>query len=227
MPRLKVVGNEKCPHIDKKSGVSDCQKLGRYGPKPMISWNTKRKFDKKREYLQFIHNDGTIHNLGKFRDFQLNQMKGSSFQDFFKYTIELQERSYEIARMFKIIADRDLPKLKLNESERRDLSNGMKDYTVMLVKMFRAGQLIKDSIDYILRNTKQPPQSMILELREITKFLQDRQILLDNKIDPLMASLNEIYGKHIMPERRKKKKMTNKRISESKGGIPKSTSLPI
>jgi hypothetical protein len=68
---------------------------------------------------------------------------------------------------------------------------------------------------------------MILELREITKFLQDRQILLDHKIDPLATSLNEIYGKYIMPERRKKKRMTNKRISESKGGVPKSRSLPI
>ena len=107
-----MVGNEKCPHIDKKSGIADCEKLGRYNPKPTISWNNKRKFDKKREYQQFIHNDGTIHNLGKFRDFQLNQMKGSSLQEFFKYTIEMHEGFYELGRMFKIIAYRDLSKIK-------------------------------------------------------------------------------------------------------------------
>jgi hypothetical protein len=222
-----VIGNEKCPHIDKKSGIADCEKLGRYNPKPTISWNNKRKFDKKREYRQFIHNDGTIHNLGTFRDFRLNQMKGNPLQDYFKYIIDLQERFYEISRRFRIIADRDLPKMKLNDSEIRDLMNGVRYHTEMLVKMFRATQLMKDSINYIIQNAKQPPEGMIFELREITKFLQDRQLFLDSKIDPLAASLNEIYSKYVMPKRRKKKKIINKRISESKGGIPKSTSLPI
>jgi hypothetical protein len=144
-----VVGNEKCPHIDKKSGIADCEKLGRYNPKPTISWNNKRKFDKKREYRQFIHNDGTMHNLGKFRDSQLNQMKGSSFQDFFKYTLELQERFYEIARKFEIIADRDLPKMKLNDSEIRDFRSAVNYYALLLVKIYRSLELMKDSIEYI------------------------------------------------------------------------------
>ena len=149
-----MVGNEKCPHIDEKSGISDYQKLGRYRSKPMISWNKKRKFDKKREYLQFIHNDGTIHNLGKFRDFRLNQMKGSSFQDFFKDTIELQERSNEIARMFEIIAEIGITKDETKRERNKNLRNGMKDYAVILVKMFRAGQLIKDLIDHMVQKRK-------------------------------------------------------------------------
>ena len=227
MPRFKVVGSEKCPHIDKKSGNSDCQKLGRYSPKPMISWNNKRKFDKKREYQQFIHNDGTIHNLGKFRDFQLNQMKGSSLQEFFKYTIEMHERFYELGRMFEIIAYRDLSKMKLNDREINLLRDGVNYHALSLVKISRSVELMKDSINYIRQNAKQPPKEMTFELREITKFLKNRQTLLDNNIDPLVASLNEIYDKYIMPKRKKKKKIINKRISESKGGIPKSTSLPI
>ena len=227
MARVKIIGYDRCPRVDKKSGSADCGKLGRYNPKPMISWNNRRKVDKKREYRQFIHNDGTIHNLGTFRDFRLKQMKDNPLQDYFKNIIDLQERSYELSRKFGIIADRDLSKMKLSDKEVRDLMNGLIYHSAMLVKMFRAGQLMKDSVDYILRNAKQPPEGMKLELREITKFLQDRQILSDNKIDPLAASLNEIYGKYVMPERRKKKRITNKRISESKGGVPKSRSLPI
>jgi hypothetical protein len=39
--RNKIVGNDKCPHINKKTGIPDCHRAGRYNPKAMISWNTK------------------------------------------------------------------------------------------------------------------------------------------------------------------------------------------
>ena len=55
--RKKIIGNEKCPR-------HYCNKFGRYNPEPKISWNTKLNNDKKRSYFQFIHNDGTRHNLG-------------------------------------------------------------------------------------------------------------------------------------------------------------------
>lgn len=118
-----------------------------------------------------------------------------------------------------MIANRDLRKLRLKDSEIRDLLNGIRYHNIMSVKLLRAAQLIDNSINYIQQNAKQPPKEMTLELRQITKFLQDRQTLFDNKMDPLIASLNEIYDKYIMPERRKKKKIINKRISETKGGF--------
>ena len=55
--RKKIIGNKKCPR-------RYCNKLGRYNPKPKVSWNTKLDKEKKRFYFQFIHNDGTRHNLG-------------------------------------------------------------------------------------------------------------------------------------------------------------------
>lgn len=133
--------------------------------------------------------------------------------------VNLQEYFYEVGHKFEMIANRDLRKLRLKDSEIRDLLNGIRYHNIMSVKLLRAAQLIDNSINYIQQNAKQPPKEMTLELRQITKFLQDRQTLFDNKMDPLIASLNEIYDKYIMPERRKKKKIINKRISETKGGF--------
>jgi hypothetical protein len=64
LARIKIIGHEKCPHVNKKSG-KNCNKRGRYNLKPMISWNSKLNFDnyRKRQYFQFIHNDGTRHNI--------------------------------------------------------------------------------------------------------------------------------------------------------------------
>jgi hypothetical protein len=65
MGRIKIIGKEKCPHPNKKTGERDCNKRGRLNPKPMVSWNTKLNFDqhRKRQYFQFIHNNGTRHNI--------------------------------------------------------------------------------------------------------------------------------------------------------------------
>ena len=84
MARIKIIGEDKYPHINKKSGLQDCNKLGRFNPKPMVSWNTKRQFDNKREYAQFIHNDDTIHNLGPIKYYRLNQMRGHLLKTFLK-----------------------------------------------------------------------------------------------------------------------------------------------
>lgn len=71
MGRVKIIGHDRCPHVNRKSKTGKhCNKLGRYSSKPMVTWNTKLKFDeqRKRRYFQFIHNDGTRHNIGSMQD---------------------------------------------------------------------------------------------------------------------------------------------------------------
>jgi hypothetical protein len=80
----RITGTEKCTHKNKKTGLQDCNKLGRFSQKPMISWNKFDKTGKKRAYYQFIHNDGTRHNIESVEQHRLNRMKGHPFEDLFK-----------------------------------------------------------------------------------------------------------------------------------------------
>jgi hypothetical protein len=122
LARIKIIGNEKCIHINKKTGIQDCDKLGRINPKPVISWNNKRKFDRnnKRQYVEFIHNDGTSHILGKFNDYRLNQMKGNPFEDLFKALTTLASVFHDVGNLFYKIAEASL-KWNLTDIEKRVL----------------------------------------------------------------------------------------------------------
>lgn len=128
MARIKIIGNEKCTHINRKTRVRDCDKLGRFNPKPVISWNNQRKFDRnnKRQYVEFIHNDGTSHILGKFNDYRLSQMKGNPFEDLFKGLVTLASLFHVSSNFFYKIAEASL-KWNLTDIEERFLVDAMRE----------------------------------------------------------------------------------------------------
>lgn len=128
LARIKILGTEKCTHVNKKTGLQDCNKLGRINPKPVISWNNKLKFDKnkKRQYVEFIHNDGTSHILGRFDDYRLSQMKGHPLEDLFKGVIILANANHAIANAFNKIAEASL-KWNLTKMEERFLVDAMRE----------------------------------------------------------------------------------------------------
>lgn len=128
MARIKIIGNEKCPHVNKKTGLQDCETLGRINPKPVISWNNQRKFDKKkkRQYVEFIHNDGTSHILGRFTDYQLSQMKGEPSEDLFKGLVTLASLFHYTSNFFYRVAEAS-SKWNLTKLEERFLVDAMKE----------------------------------------------------------------------------------------------------
>ena len=128
MARIKIIGNEKCTHVNKKTGLQDCNKKGRINPKPVISWNNKLKFDRnnKRQYVEFIHNDGTSHILGRFDDYRLNQMKGEPSEDLFKGLITLASLFHYTSNFFYRVAQASL-KWNLTKLEERFLVDAMRE----------------------------------------------------------------------------------------------------
>jgi hypothetical protein len=123
MVKTKIIGNDKCPHLDKDG--KQCNILGRYASKPMTSWNNKHNLDKKRQYWQFIHDDGTRHNIGSFKEYNLRKIKGHPFEDYLKDLYELQEWSYSMAHFADRIADMSRY-WNMTESEQNELNDGIK-----------------------------------------------------------------------------------------------------
>jgi hypothetical protein len=121
----RIIGTEKCSHKNKKTGLQDCNKLGRFSQKPMISWNKFDKTGKKRKYFQFIHNDGTRHNIESFEKHRLNQMKGNPSEDLFKGFVILGNAFAAIENLFKKIAEASL-KWDLKEGEKQILLNALR-----------------------------------------------------------------------------------------------------
>src|SRR5437867_2459769 len=127
----KIIGNEKCSHVG-KDGNPDCNKLGRDSSKPMVSWNNTQRFPRKREYWQFIHNDGTRHNIGSYKDYELKKIKGHFFEEHIKNFRELTETYYSIAYGLHRMAEKIRSNWPLTESEQRDLNDGIKYWNTII-----------------------------------------------------------------------------------------------
>ena len=112
--------------------------------------------------------------------------------------IELKENYYQCSHYLMKIAERDLRTLKLDNNEIMGLNTGLRYHNEIFEKIFRAVELIKTSINYIIRNGKEPPEELTSEIIEITRSLHGYKI----KMDPLAVSLSQVYDKYILPERR-------------------------
>jgi len=150
----RIIGNEKCTHPNKKTGLQDCPKLGRFKDKPMISWNTKHdKPGKKRYYRQFIHNDGTRHNIANFEEYRLNEMKGNVLEELYNACIKLARTHEKLGDFFHKVAKASR-QWDLSESEWNFLTDSMKhgDFEPIINKYKeheykRRQQIYKDSQD--------------------------------------------------------------------------------
>jgi len=96
--RRKLPANEKCPHVNRKTRKPDCGKMGRLGHNPIVSWDTMHKNGKKRYYYQFIHEDGTRHNVETEEQHFLNEIKGHPLE---AYILGF----YDAANKIKIFAN--------------------------------------------------------------------------------------------------------------------------
>lgn len=126
--RTKIIGTEKCTHVNKKTGLQDCNKLGRFSKKPMISWN---KFDfkktgRKRAYFQFIHNDGTRHNIESYEDHWLSQIKGHPDEELLRNLNTFQNFCYDSSRLLGKIKKASLRWPLKDAAEERYLVDAMR-----------------------------------------------------------------------------------------------------
>jgi hypothetical protein len=200
MGRHKIDGKEKCPHIGKDG--KRCNKPGRYNPKPMVSWNNKRKSDKKREYAQFIHNDGTIHNIGNFTEYQLNkrlaEIKGHPSEQTLKKLYQLSSSLHLTADRISRVKD-TITNWPMTQAEERDLINGLKYWIVLVEEMMKMPRI--DLLD-----GKKTYDEIQNEMNELMTFLQKVKLLHENKIDPLAASLTDLFNKNERPARLDKRR---------------------
>jgi hypothetical protein len=184
MVKTKIIGKEKCPHIGKDG--KQCNKPGRYNPNPKVSWNNKRKLDKKREYAQFIHNDGTRHNIGSFMEYRLDQIKGHPSEQTLKKLYQLSSSLHLTADRINRVAEKNISNWPMTQAEEMDLTNGFKYWIELVEEMPK------------------------LETRELIAFFQKAKLLHENKIDPLAASMSELFNKYERPARLKKRKSAYK-----------------
>lgn len=91
----------------------------------MISWNRYDKTGKKRYYYQFIHNDGTRHNIESFEQHRLNQMKGHPFEDLFKGLTNMVSVFHHSSNFFYKIAEAS-SKWNLTDIEERFLLDALR-----------------------------------------------------------------------------------------------------
>ena len=212
MARLKIIGTEKCPHPNREGKT--CNKEGRYNPKPVISWNNKRKFDMKREYLQFIHNDGTTHNLGPYKDYRLSQMKDNPLEHTFKLFTEASEKGQRTVNHLQKYVERDLRGLKPTEDEIHDLEKGSDYFNTIVDLTIRGIELLNISIKYILQKGQKPPEEIMAQLKHITRTLQGYIILEDHGINPFYSAMIQMYDKYVLPKRIEAKKDRIKKLKE-------------
>jgi hypothetical protein len=220
MVNPKIIGTESCTHIDNKTGLHDCEKVGRLTKK--VTWNKDRKHDTKRAYAYFIHNDGTTHYLGLYDDYRLNQMKinGNPLGQVFKELTGLGSIFHETGHQMMKIYERDLSRLNLTDYEKMDLTNGLRYIYAYMEQVTRLVKLSRDSMIFVLQKEQEPPQEIMDEMIEAVKSI--RHLLKDDKINLYNMALGQIYNKYIQPERRKKRNMINRKISETKMAVPKS-----
>ena len=199
MVKTKIVGKDKCPHIGKDG--KRCNKPGRYNPNPMLSWNNKRKLDKKREYSQFIHNDGTRHNIGPYKEYRLKKIKGHPFEQTLKKLYQLSESWRLMAKRIDRVAEKNISNWSLTEAEEKDLINGVKYWEALVEEMMKMPRLVNDLLD-----GNKPNNEIQNEGRELMTFFQKAKWLHDHKIDPLAASLTDLFNEHERPIRLQKRR---------------------
>lgn len=194
----KITGNNKCPHLS-KVGKPDCDKLGRDNPKPMISWNNKQKFPQKREYWQFIHNDGTRHNIGPYKQYYLKKIKGHPFETTLRGLYELEESVRSVAHGIHTIAENST--WSLEESEIKDLVDGMEYFELMTYQMLKFPKLVNDLVD-----GNRPDNELKKEAKGLTKYFETIRYLHEHQTDPFLASLEHIFNTYEAPARIKKRR---------------------
>jgi hypothetical protein len=136
----KKIGTQKCPHIDKKTG-KHCNKSGRHNPNAMMSWNNSRgydvKFNRTRAYMQFIHNDGTRHNIGTYENHRLNQFVGHPFEKLLIQFNALSSNCYGFSNLLNKIAEASL-KWDLKDGEEQKLLDALRKSDFKpLIKKYR------------------------------------------------------------------------------------------
>ena len=163
--RTKIIGTEKCTHVTKKTDIRDCNKLGRFSNKPMISWNKFEfaKTGKKRKYFQFIHNDGSRHNIESYEDHWLNQIKGHPYEELLDAN-KFHNICYASSRLFGKIADASLrwplkdgeEQFLLDSLRRRNFEPVIKKYHEYeherRLKVYERSQIVNEERDRNYRN---------------------------------------------------------------------------
>jgi hypothetical protein len=118
------------------------------------------------------------------------------------------------------IYERDLSRLNLTDYEKMDLTNGLRYIYAYMEQVTRLVKLSRDSMIFVLQKEQEPPQEIMDEMIEAVRSI--RHLLKDDKINLYNMALGQIYNKYIQPERRKKRNMINRKISETKMAVPKS-----
>ena len=217
MGRYRIIGKDVCPR-------RNCTKKGRYSTKPMLSWNTNRKFDKKREYSYFIHNDGSRHNIEKYSF--AKTIKGKYFESALLHYRELVKWDENHSRILKKYSQ-IISKYRLLEHERKRI-----DVRLDLWKKELNEFINNDMIDEIFQlgildyGCKTVGTEIPIEvLNRIKTKIAEREKQIEEHFDkkeislfyaqfPVYEIIYYLYNKYQLPERRTLKQKSNKRQSD-------------
>ena len=216
LARNRIIGKDECPH-------EHCGKMGRYATRPMISWNTTRKFDKKREYSQFIHNDGSRHNIEKYSF--AKSIKGKYFEwALIKYReiVKWYENHSRILRKYSEMTS----KYPLLEYEKKRLDARLNLWKKALHE-FMNNEIVDEIfqlglVEYACKTVgMELPTEVIDRIRakvlkrgtQIKERFDEKETSIFYAQFPVYEIIYNLHNKYELPERRRKKQQANKKQS--------------
>ena len=208
MGRKRILGNDECTHVDINSKAV-CGKQGRYGVKH-IAWNRSHKLAKKREYMEFLHNDGSRHYIN-YKDYLLIKSRGHIFEQEINSMNELSQEWGECRRlMLKMSEILKRHQHQFTDQEIANLKAGVYFYSVVVSLVTKSTILLREAYSYIIKEGKEPPAQITEQITEITKILEDyNSARVQGADDPFVNALIELHNKYEVPYRKQIKRLIN------------------
>jgi hypothetical protein len=200
--RHKIIGQIECPHVD-KSGNS-CRKLGRYNS-TITAWNTRHQFARKKQYVQFMHNDCSKKHYIPLKTYASEKYRGHFFEKELNIWNELASTHEDMGTLWKKAAENIIGRHheKFTDSEKIDLQNmflALDDISKKHLESLMLQKLI--NVDYLMKG-KIPPDEITDRLKQISRDLGNI-----NQIQIFLPLIN-IFSKYEVPRRNKKWKIAN------------------
>lgn len=208
MGRRKLFGEMKCPHVDKSGNL--CGKQGRYNSTINVR-NTRQKFASKNEYVQFMHNDGSKKHYVSYTDYELMEFGNDKFRRLKIFVKLMSEVNLELnRRTWKLHYEINKYETNFTEKERKVREREFEIYSTCQVLMMKYLKYWEEGSKYTMEK-KVVPKKLISNLDAIREYFISLSDLISEGHTPIVKPVQRIYEKYVVPDIKKKQKISNKR----------------
>lgn len=208
MGRNKIIGEIECPYVDKFGNL--CGKLGRYNSTITVR-NTRQKFAGKNQYIQFMHNDGSKKHNVSYIDYELMKFADDKFRGLKIFVKLMSEVNLELyRRTWKLHYELNKYEMNFTEKEKKVRVREFEIYSTCQVLMMKYLKYWEEGSRYAIEK-KVVPKKLISNLDAIRDYFISLSDLISEGYTPIVKPVQRLYEKYVVPDIKKKQKISNKR----------------